>query len=184
MTGLPKYDIFDALSWYTGGSWCPNTNAPEWLALDKRLKELDLTGMQFCHFFLYVYPKGRERARLTWKNLLCCDETWVAFLKHRPTVMVDTKERIKSQRKEVQSYVDYGHSMMSMLTGRIADINSIVRIEMAYQAHQKDPDFNAVPVIAKYEDEAFELMLGVPEYIPYCPLLSKAIEEGRFDVSK
>jgi hypothetical protein len=184
MSGLPRYNIFQALDWYTGGAFHPNTEDEKWLALDKRLKEQELTGMQFCHFFIYESKYGGTTAKLNRKNLLCSAEVWREFLSSRPQVIVDTKERIRAQRRQVKEYVQSGFTMEQMLTQRIAPVNSVVRIELALQEKKKDESFDAAKILDKYRGEAIGLLLGVPEYLIYCPELSREVEEGLFSVSE
>jgi hypothetical protein len=184
MTGnLPLYNIYDALIWYAE---CMNpSREPEsrWAVLHKRLEEKGWTGMQFLHFYIYSFSGG-SLGKLHHKNYLCCDEVWLEFLKHMDIATDQAKMRTKLQKRQIRDHVEYGYPLKRLLTEKIIDINSLVRIEVALRAKHKDEEFDSQTIIDMFGAQAAELLVGVPSYLPYCPYLNTAIKEGTFNVAE
>jgi len=180
---LPEFDIFEALNWYTGGTFTPRSHPDSsWRKLDARLKAEGYTGMQFCHYVAYIMRNGSV-GKLIYKNMMCSSGTMEGFLDYAINSLRQAKQRTTAQKRQIRNHVEYGYPLWRLLTEKVIDVNAVVRIEAALKEQKDDEDFDAEHIIQTFGEQAVELMLGVPHYLPYCPHLNKAIKEGRFDVA-
>ena len=171
-----EIELQEAIALQTGVQFHPNMEDAHWRELAARIQSSPYTPFEY----VYYVAHHEEVSGLTGshnlikKNFVCHESTWDRFLDFKSDREYDVSLAARLQFDQAEMYVNSYMPKMRILTERFAELNSLIRIELALQ--WKD-EIDSQVVIDLYYDEAELQLRGNPEYAPYVPLFQQLKKE-------
>ena len=169
-------DLEEAIVELTGGQFRPNTRNERWRELAARIHNSSYTPFEYIYYVAHhEFVNGLVGSHnLIKKNFVCSDKTWDRFLEFKDDREYDVQLVVKIQLDQAAMYVGSHMPKMRMLTEGFAELNALIRIELALT--WKD-EIDSQKIVDLYYDLAEPQLRGNPEYAPYVPLFKKLKEE-------
>jgi hypothetical protein len=176
---IPCPDIWDSISYLTGGGVRPMANDPVWLRAQARLREAGFSP------FEYVYYIANHSQRLNGvkastdvlaiRNICCSDKMWADFLTFKAGLELELDVNIRLQ-KEILNASARTNGMLYVLTRPYFEIGPSLRVESALQMLRiGNPEY--LTVLELWGIRAGEALLGLPQIARHLPTTINALEE-------
>lgn len=172
--------IYDAGMFYTGDVWGPSVSDATWKELQERINKSDYTAYEYFFFIIYFSSKRGGRNNLTLKSYVC-HKGWKEFLDFKRTRAYELGRKLKVQRAAFESHKEADYPLSRILLEEFVDIGPVLRIELALEAQDKD-GFDPSPVLEKFSDHVWEILLGSPEYLEHLTYLKEELNNDDSDV--
>ena len=180
-TGIHPGDIGRARHFYSGGALPLRYDWDDKLRLlQGRLTERGLSAFQFCFYVINYTDKSFETQKLQQVNNLVTDQTWAGFMdwyEDLPRFLAVQTAWNRDQAKTAAQL----HPLLSVLLDPVYEFSPVMRIELALQ-RALFGEFDASEVIRQYAEKAGTVLMGIPQYLDYCPLTEQLLENP--DVSR
>ena len=165
--------LYEAGMFYTGDSWGPNTREEPWRTLQKKVNDSKYTAYEYFFFIIYFSSKKGKRNNLTLKGYVC-NKGWKEFLDFKQTRAYELGRKINVQRNAFESHKAAGYPLSRILLEEFVDIGPVLRIELALEA--QEDGFDPSPVLEKFSEHVWEILLGSPEYLEHLKYLKEELE--------
>jgi len=180
-TGIHPGDIGRARHFYSGGV-LPLRYAQEvgLLSLQGRLTESGMSAFQFCFYVCNYVDEPFSTNKLQHVNSMATDGTWDGFMAWYNDLPRFLMVQVTLNRDQAKTAAQI-HPLISVLLDTVYEFSPVMRIELALQ-RALFGEFDPSEVIRQFAERAGTVLMGIPQYLDYCPLTEQLLENP--DVSR
>jgi len=177
---LPRWDLFEAVEYLTGGAYVPHFKSASWNYANDWLRRRKYTGMEYCFYAVYYSVcSDAKQAVLHRKGFMCSQDTLDSFEEWKRKRPVVVRDLVTSQRLEAKSHINSGYPLRRVLMEDFVSLAPVVRLELALGVRDDLDELSlCIDVMEKFAAYAYELVLGSPEYIWFCPRVKADLAQG------
>lgn len=143
----------------------------------RRLTEEGYSGYEFVWWVVHEKDGPGKFRYLGYPNMFCSKEGLQEFFTRRPAVSERVPIMVRLDQRTVQDETMH-QSLMDVLLNQYVELSPVYRVEAAL-GRALLPDFDLSPCLNMWGECAGELLMGVPEYLDFCPVLRKSLSEGK-----
>ena len=176
---VPDLDIWDSVSYLSGGQAKPPPNDYKWTELQERLIDSGFTPFEYIYYVANFSRSDLSRKTTPYtlcaKNIVCSDKTWSSFLSFNGRLDLELRTNMHLQKKILNTSART-NGMHYVLKNAYFEIGPSLRVESAlHMIRIGMSEFE--DILETWGSRAGESLMGIPKLAPYLPTTIKALRE-------
>jgi len=178
---IPRPDLWEAMSYLTGGAWQPNEHDLAWKGLHDRLVKSSYSGFEYCYWLMHFSGNSAFASEVLYmRNLATSLPLWSKFMQFKE--VLPKRLRVQVHLDKDILYTAFRHeSIAEALLSKAHEVSAPMRVEFALQRSRLG-DFDAEPILLVWGLHAGEVLMALPEYLEHTPRIVDNMEKP--DVSR